>query len=103
MLRVVSPKRVREYAARFPTAEPSLRHWLTTVHRAEWKSPSEMKFAFNDVDPVVVESGRTVYVFNIERNRHRLIAAIHFNTQTIYVLRIMLHKEYERNRWKDEL
>jgi mRNA interferase HigB len=44
-----------------------------------------------------------VYVFNIERNRHRLIAAIHFNTETVYVLRIMTHKEYDRDRWKDEL
>jgi mRNA interferase HigB len=42
-------------------------------------------------------------VFNIEHNRHRLIAAIHFNTQTVYVLRIMTHQEYSRNRWKEEL
>ena len=62
-----------------------------------------LKTSFNDVDPVTVNSGRTVYVFNIEHNRHRLIAAIHFNTQTVYVLRIMTHREYDRERWKDEL
>ena len=95
--------RVKEYVARYPTAWPSLRHWLETVRQAEWKSPAELKRSFNDVDPVTVESGRTVYVFNIEHNRHRLIAAIHFNTQALYVLRIMTHKEYDRNRWKGEL
>jgi mRNA-degrading endonuclease HigB of HigAB toxin-antitoxin module len=32
-----------------------------------------------------------------------LIAAIHFNMQTVYVLRIMTHREYDRGRWKEEL
>lgn len=103
MKRIVSPRRIREYAARFPTAKPSLIRWLETVRRAEWKSPVELKASFSDVDPVTVDSGRTVYVFNIEHNRHRLIAAIHFNTQTVYILRIMTHHEYDRNRWKYEL
>jgi len=103
MKRVVSPKRIKEYSARYPTARPSLMHWLEIVCRAEWTNPSELKGSFPDVDPVTVASGRTVYVFNIERNRHRLIAAIHFNTQTVYVLRIMSHQQYDRNRWKVEL
>ncbi|HEY3391681.1 MAG TPA: type II toxin-antitoxin system HigB family toxin [Lacipirellulaceae bacterium] len=103
MKRVVSPKRIWEYAARYPSAKPSLEHWLATIRRGEWNNPAELKQSFNDVDRVTVESGRTVFVFNIEHNRHRLIAAIHFNTQAVYVLRIMTHKEYDRSRWKDEL
>lgn len=103
MKRVVSPRRIRDYAARFPSAEPSLTHWMETVRRGEWKNPADLSNSFNDVDRVTVNSGRIVYVFNIEHNRHRLIAAIHFNTQTIYVLRIMTHKEYDRDRWKGEL
>jgi mRNA interferase HigB len=103
MMRVVSPKRIKEYALQYPTAKPSLMHWLGTARCADWNNPSELKASFNDVDPVTVESGRTVYVFNVERNRHRLIAAIHFNTKTVYVLMIMTHKEYDRDQWKDEL
>ena len=103
MHRVISPRRVREYAARYPTAKSSLMRWLESVRQAEWQNPAELKATFNDVDPVTVDSGRTVYVFNTERNRHRLVAAIHFNTQRVYVLRIMTHKEYSRNQWKHEL
>jgi mRNA interferase HigB len=103
MRRIVSPKRVHDYAVRFPPAGPSLRHWLRVVRSADWNRPSDMKATFNDVDPVTVKSGRTVYVFNIDHNRHRLIAAVHFNTQTVYVLRIMTHREYDRDRWKGEL
>jgi mRNA interferase HigB len=103
MKRVVSPKRVKDYAARFPTARPSLMRWLEFVNHGDWRSPAELKATFNDVDPATVKSGRTVYVFNIEHNRHRLIAAIHFNTKTLYILRIMSHKDYALQRWKDEL
>jgi mRNA interferase HigB len=103
MKRVVSPSRLKEYSARFPTAKPSLMHWLKTVRRAEWQNPAELKESFVELDPVIVDSGRTVYVFNIEHNRHRLIAAIHFNTQTVYVLRIMTHKEYDRKQWMRDL
>ena len=78
-------------------------HWLKAVRESEWTSPAELKATFNNVDPVRVDSGRTVYVFDIEGNRHRLIAAIHFNTQTVYILRIMTHREYSRDQWKHEL
>lgn len=103
MDRVVTPKAIRDYARKWPTAQPSLEHWLKTVKAANWRNPADVKASFNDVDPVTVGSGRTVYAFNIERNRHRLIAAIHFNTSKVYVLLLMTHKEYDKNRWKDEL
>ena len=102
MRRVVSPRRVRDYAARYPAARSSLDRWLKQVLHADWKSPADLKQSFNDVDPVTVASGCSVYIFNIEHNRHRLITAIHFNTQIVYVLRIMTHREHNRNRWKDE-
>lgn len=103
MKRIVTFKRLRDYAAAYPEAGPSLDRWERTVREAQWRTPADLKRSFNNVDPVQVKSGRTVYVFNIQRNEHRLIAAIHFNTGMVYVLRIMTHKEYDRERWKDEL
>lgn len=103
MKRIVTQKRLREYARQFPQARASLRHWERTVLAAEWSNPADLKATFNDVDPVTVASGGTVYVFNIQKNEHRLIAAIHFNTGMVYVLRIMTHRAYDRHRWKEEL
>jgi len=34
-------------------------------------------------------------VLNVAGNRYRLIAAIHFNTQTLYVRGVMTHAEYD--------
>ena len=103
MRRIITQKRLRQYARKYPQARASLEHWEWIVLEAEWKSPADLKATFNDVDPVTVASGNTVYVFNIQRNEHRLVAAIHFNTGLVYVLGIMTHKEYDRQSWKDEL
>lgn len=103
MKRLITQKRLQEYAEKYPTASASLTHWKKTVLAAEWHAPSDLKQTFNNVDPVIVASGTTVYIFNIEGNRHRLIAAIHFNTGMVFILRIMTHREYDRNQWKLDL
>jgi len=103
MKRIITVKKLREYFQKYPSTRPSLEHWEKTILLAKWQNPSDLKRTFNDVDPVQVASGKTVYIFNIEHNRHRLIAAIHFNSSMIFVLRIMTHSEYARNHWKTEL
>lgn len=54
-------------------------------------------------DGVKVESGRDATVFNIRGNKYRLITAIHYNIQAIYVMRFLTHAEYSKNTWKDSL
>jgi len=103
MRRIITQRRLREYGDKYPQARASLATWAARVLDGQWTTPADLRISFNDVDPVSVTSGSTVYVFNIQRNEHRLVAAIHFNTGTVYVLRIMTHKEYDRGRWKDEL
>ncbi len=103
MRRIVTQKRLREYAEQYPAARASLLHWEKTVLAASWRHPADLKLTFNAVDAVKVASGHTVYVFNIEQNAHRLVAAIHFNTGMVFVLRLMTHREYDRGHWKAEL
>ena len=103
MQRIVTQKRLREYAEQYPRATASLLHWEKTVLAAMWGNPADLKQTFNDVDAVKVASGNTVYVFNIEGNAHRLVAAIHFNTGMVFVLRLMTHKEYDQASWRAEL
>jgi mRNA interferase HigB len=43
------------------------------------------------------QSGGDYYVFDIGGNKYRLIAAIHFNTQKLFIREVMTHKEY--NKW----
>jgi mRNA interferase HigB len=52
---------------------------------------------------VRVRSDNPVVVFNIAHNRYRLITAVHFNREKVFVLRFLTHKEYDRDQWKDDL
>jgi len=101
--RIVTQKRLREYASRYPKAKPSLEHWERVTLAAQWRTAADVKQTFNDVDVVKVGSGGRVHVFNVQWNEHRLIAAIHFNTQIVFVLRLMTHQEYDKSDWRDDL
>jgi len=38
---------------------------------------------------------------NIGGNKIRLIAAIHYNRQKIYIRAVLTHSEYNKNQWKE--
>ena len=102
-MRVISRKRLREYWKVHSDAEAALKSWYKIVTNAEWRTPKELAETIKGVDPVKVSSGAVVSVFNIANNNHRLIAHFHFDKQRVFVLRVMTHREYDRDKWKEEL
>jgi mRNA-degrading endonuclease HigB of HigAB toxin-antitoxin module len=68
-------------------------------YRAPYHNLVELKQTFGSVDYVPVGK-RKFYVFDIGGNKYRLVAAIHFNTQTLFVRFMMTHVEYDRGDWK---
>ena len=102
-MRIITRKRLREFARRYPeTAEP-LQKWEGLVREAEWESLQDVRRVYPHADAVAVACGNTVTVFNICGNKYRLITAIHYNTQRVYVLRLLTHAEYSKDFWKDGL
>jgi mRNA interferase HigB len=86
-----------------PPDRPTLERWLAVVKAAKWKRFVDIRSTFASVDRVTAGSGKPVFVFNIARNRFRLIAALHFNQQRIFTLRFSTHAEYDNENWKREL
>ncbi len=70
---------------------------------ARWRNIQEVRRVYPHADPVTVASGNTVTVFNVCGNKYRLIVAIHYNRQRVYVLRLLSHAEYSKNLWKKSL
>lgn len=102
-VRVIKPTTVRAFERRHPRASASLERWLDVTEAAHWQNLHEVRRVFRSADEVRVASGRTVVIFNIGGNAFRLITAIHYNRQLVFVLRFMTHAEYSKDRWKDEL
>ena len=89
-MRLISNKALRDFAKMHPVAQAPLQGWRRVVEQGRYRNFAELKRAFNSVDKV-----GDYFVFNIAGNSYRLIAAIHFNTQILYVRSVMTHAEYD--------
>jgi mRNA interferase HigB len=95
-MHVISFKRIREFFSRYPDSESALTSWNKIVRKANWQDFAELRSVYPTADLV----GRFV-VFNIGGNKYRLIARIVYRSQTVFVIRVMTHKEYDLGKWKE--
>ncbi len=98
-MHIVSQKALREFGKTHADAAAPLSAWLRLARHGRFQNLAELKRTFASVDMVPVK-GRDFYVFNVGGNKYRLIAAIHFNTQRLFVRQIVTHSEYDTERWK---
>ena len=63
--------------------------------RSNWKNLSEMKADFPAADLVGLRT-----VFNIKGNSYRLIARVNYQSQRVFILNILTHAEYDKEKWK---
>jgi mRNA interferase HigB len=102
-VRLIKRTTLREYAQRFPKAAKPLREWARLTLSAAWKNLVETRKTFPHADQVKVKSGKTVTVFNVCGNDFRLITAIHYDRQRVFVLHFLTHTEYSKDTWKNRL
>jgi mRNA interferase HigB len=96
-MHVISRKRLNEFAATYPETKTALAHWYSLVKSTVFSSFADMRKLFPSADRV----GKLT-VFNVGGNKVRIIAAIHYNRQRIYIRAVLTHAEYDRGKWKDE-
>lgn len=99
-VRIIKPSTLREYAAKHAPAKGPLSAWLLSASRADWQSIDEVRRTYPQADAATVRSGGIVTILNIGGNKYRLITAIHYNTQRIYIRDFLTHAEYDKMRWK---
>jgi len=66
-------------------------------------SITDVRQVLSHADLATVRSSKVVTIFNIAGNHHRLITAIYYNTRSIFILKILTHADYSKNRWKNDL
>ena len=92
---IITRKRLMEFARTHPDARAPLNYWFAIVRKTEYVSFAGLRITFPSADQV----GRFT-VFNIGGNRFRLIAAIHYNRQKVYIRHVLTHAEYDRGAWR---
>ena len=90
-MRVVAVSALREFWEKHPSAEAPLKAWLEEVKVAAWQSPADVKDHFGHAS--ILKNRRVV--FNIKGNDFRLVAAIAYRFQAIYIKFVGTHAEYD--------
>jgi mRNA interferase HigB len=95
-MHIITRKRLNDFVLLYPEVKTALQHWYKVMKANNFNSFNELKVLFPHADQV----GKLT-VFNIAGNKVRLIAAVHYNTQKIYIRNILTHNEYDKNKWKE--
>lgn len=91
-MRIVTKGTLRDFWERHPLADLPLQIWHKETSEASWQTPNEVKAQHGNAS--IVGSNRVV--FNIKGNDFRLIVAINYTTQIVYIRFIGTHQEYDR-------
>ena len=94
-MHIISHKKIVQAQLAWPQCSDALDGWYRIMKRAEPQNASELKRIFPSMDKV-----GAVYVFNIGGHRLRLIASVRYRVQRVYLLEILSHREYDKERWK---
>jgi mRNA interferase HigB len=91
---IVTRKHLRDAMERHPSAADEIGAWTRIVEAARWHNFLEVRSMFTDADDV-----NGYVVFNIRRNRFRLITVIHYAKAAteghVYIRSFLTHKEYD--------
>ncbi len=90
-MRIISKKMLREFWEIYSDAEQPLRAWHAKTKQANWKSTGDVKNDYHNAS--FVANNRVV--FNIKGNKYRLVVAINYQYQIIYIRFIGTHNEYD--------
>jgi mRNA interferase HigB len=73
-------------------AATPLNEWYRLASRAEWRSPNEVKATLGNASII----NRERVVFNIAGNKYRLVTAIDYQRQVLFIKFVGTHAEYDR-------
>jgi mRNA interferase HigB len=90
-MRVIAVSTLRAFWKRYPDAEQPLKAWYEEATSASWAQPADIKAQYRSAS--VLKNRRVV--FNIKGNDYRLIVAIVYKLQIVYVKFVGTHKEYD--------
>jgi mRNA interferase HigB len=90
-MRVIAVSTLRDFWARHPDAQQPLKAWFEEASHAAWQQPSDIKALYRNAS--ILRNRRVV--FNIKGNDYRLVVAIAYQLQVVYIKFVGTHKEYD--------
>ena len=90
-MRVISVKTLKLFWEKHPDAKSPLSAWYTEAKKARWKGPQDIKAEYRTAS--ILRNNRVV--FNIKGNAYRLVVAVKYEFQIVYIRFIGSHAAYD--------
>lgn len=90
-MRVIAVAALRAFWQQYPDAEQPLKSWFEEASKARWTKPSDIKAQYRSAS--ILKNRRVV--FNIKGNEYRLVVAVAYRLQIVYVKFIGTHSLYD--------
>jgi mRNA interferase HigB len=91
-MRIIARKTLRTFWERHPDAEQALKAWYQDTQHAAWLTPNDIRRVYATAS--IIANNRVV--FNIRGNHYRLIVAINYAYQIVYIRFVGTHQEYDQ-------
>ncbi len=97
-MRVIARKTLRRFIDSLKgskdqkAVKSALDAWFHEVRQADWKNPADVVKAYANAS--IVGSDRVV--FNVKGNDYRLVVAIHYRLQIVFIKWLGSHAEYDK-------
>jgi mRNA interferase HigB len=94
-MHVISRKKLVQFWTVYGDAELALSAWFKVAELADWKQ-------WSDVQSVYPKASyyRCCFIFDICGGDYRLVVRRSGNWKTLFVVGVLTHAEYDRNKWK---
>src|ERR1043166_8399442 len=97
---VINERRLADFGRKHPDARKALAAWLTITRDATWRNLVEVRQVLPTADGVEVRKGVVATIFNIRGNTYRLVTLIIYAAQTVDIVEVLTHAEYDKDSWK---
>jgi mRNA interferase HigB len=90
-MRMIAKRTLRGFWEANAVARTPLEDWYAQTSAADWSTPAELTAQFGDAS--ILKGGRVV--FNIGRNKFRLVVKINYPYRVVYIRFVGTHAQYD--------
>jgi mRNA interferase HigB len=94
-MHVISRKKLVTFWQKYADSEEQLAAWFKVAEKAKWEKWADVQRAYPKASIF-----HCCLIFNVCGGSYRLIVRHSENWKTLYVVDVLIHRDYDRDLWK---
>jgi mRNA interferase HigB len=97
-MRIIARKTLRDFVEALhgnkdeKAVKSALDSWFREVHNSDWRTPADVTKSYANANLV----GKDRVVFNLKGNSHRLVTAVDYQRQIVFIKWLGSHAAYDK-------